>query len=264
MDNENITVALLQYEAELGDKEENANRILEAIKKHNADIYVFPELYLTGYNIMNRVIYLAENIHQPSKTLSELLSELKESKKIVIFGFPEKDYRGIFYNSALIVTPNAISVYRKAHLPNFGPFRELIYYTPGEPYQSIVTVNDIRLGVQICYDIFFPETAKFYALQGADILVTISASPITSRRLFETLIAARAVENGFYHIYVNYPGVTEDLLFWGGSRVVGPRGNIIAKAKYFDEDVVIADIDLKILNAYRPFRMTYRDTLITH
>jgi len=264
MNNEKIKVALFQYEAVLGDKEENANRIIEAVKKFKADIYVFPELYLTGYNIMNRIIYLAENIQKPSKTFSELLETLKESNKTIIFGFPERDYRGIYYNSALIVSHDTISVYRKSHLPNFGPFRELLYFTPGELYQGVVTVNNLRLGVQICYDIFFPETAKYYALQGVDVLVTISASPITSRKLFETLIAARAIENGFYHLYVNYPGTAEDLLFWGGSRVVGPRGDIISRAKYFEEDVVNAELNLKVLDIYRMFRMTYRDTLISH
>ncbi|MCD6502789.1 MAG: carbon-nitrogen hydrolase family protein [Euryarchaeota archaeon] len=260
-----LKVVLAQYEAKLGDKEWNSERILEVTSKVRSDIYAFPELYLTGYLIKDRVLYLAEDLKNPSRELKNLIENLRELNSLVIFGFPEKDLRGIYYNSAMILGKGLIKVYRKSHLPNFGPFREMLYYSPGEPYQPIIEVNnDLRIGIEICYDIFFPEIAKYYALQGADLLITISASPITSRALFEKLIPARAIENVLYHAYVNYPGVSEDLLFWGGSRVVDPRGNIISKAKYFEEDLVIAEIDLEKLNVMRLLRPTYRDTIISH
>jgi len=261
---DNLKIILAQCEAKLGDKEWNSERILEITSKTRGDLYVFPELYLTGYLIKDRVLYLAESISSPSKELKLLIEELKDKDFITVFGLPEKDFKGVFYNSALVLGRGKLKVYRKSHLPNFGPFREMLYYSPGEPCQSVLEFEGFRIGVEICYDIFFPEVAKCYSLQGADILITISASPVTSRAVFERLIPARAVENVLYHIYVNYPGVAEDLLFWGGSRVVDPRGNIISQAKYFEEDIVTAEVDLRRLEVMRLLRMTYRDTIISH
>ena len=261
----NIKVVLAQCEAKLGDKEWNSERILEIISKHHGNIYVFPELYLTGYLIKDRVLYLAENIKRPSKVLRTLIDELKDLKKLVIFGLPEVDFKGVFYNSALVVGEGLIKIFRKSHLPNFGPFREMLYYTPGEPCQTVLETNKgLKIGVEICYDIFFPEVAKCFSLQGSDLLVTISASPVTSKSVFERLISARAIENVVYHVYVNYPGVSEDLLFWGGSRVVDPKGNVISQAKYFEEEIVTSEIDVDKLNVMRLLRMTYRDTIISH
>jgi predicted amidohydrolase len=117
-----------------------------------------------------------------------------------------------------------------------------------------------RLAVTICFDIFFPEIAKVYALAGADIIVCISASPSVTREYFEKIIPARAIENTTFVAYVNLIGTEKNLTFWGGNCLIGPRGNLKAGGKAFEEGVVNAEVDLNELEVARKFRPTLRET----
>jgi predicted amidohydrolase len=112
----------------------------------------------------------------------------------------------------------------------------------------------------ICFDCFFPEVAKIYALKGADILVCISASPSTTRIFFEKVIVARAIENAIFFTYTNLVGTELNMVYWGGNTVIGPKGDVRAKGEYFEEAIVTCDIDLKDLSIAREFRPTLRDT----
>ena len=111
----------------------------------------------------------------------------------------------------------------------------------------------------VCYDIFFPELCRAYTLLGADIIICISATPSVTRKLFETLIPARAVENTVFFIYVNLVGTQENLVFWGGSEIRDPLAKQIIKAPYFKESVKVCEIDLKQLEFSRAVRPVLRD-----
>ncbi len=113
----------------------------------------------------------------------------------------------------------------------------------------------------VCYDLFFPELVRSYALSGAEAIVCISASPVTSRDFFEKLIPARAVENTAYIIYVNQVGTQLNQVFFGGSEAAGPRGDRIAKNRYFERDMNIIETSLSELQAARRNRPTVRDTV---
>ncbi|MCX6659717.1 MAG: hypothetical protein NTX81_04970 [Candidatus Bathyarchaeota archaeon] len=117
----------------------------------------------------------------------------------------------------------------------------------------------------ICYDIYFPEIYRVLALEWADIVAVacISASLSTRQDYFEVLIKARAIENGNFHIFVNRFGTEDGFQFWGqfggGSRIVSPNGDLLAKWKYYDEELVVSTIDLDDLEKVRPFIPTIRD-----
>ncbi len=254
-----MRIATVQRSPRPFDKRENLEKISEAIEEVEADLYVFGELFFTGYMIKNHVIHLAENLEDPGEELSELIEIFRERKKYGVIGIPEEE-RGQYYNSALILGPEGIlGVYRKRKLPNFGPFKEYLYFSPGNS-PLVFSIGKARIGVEICYDIFFPEISREYRDLGVDVLITISASPIISRSLFEKLIPARAIETGAYHVYVNLVGAEEDLLFWGGSRICSPKGETISKCKYFEEEVKVAKVDLGALKTIRKFRTVHRDS----
>ena len=237
------------------DIEENKNRLISVVEMNDADVYVFPELYLTGYLIRDAV--LREAISVKSRVMKEIAEYT--NNKILIFGFPERAENRL-YNSAAVIHDGNIKTVRKIYLPNFGPFEEKLYFNPGkEPF--VLDTNSGKIGVQICYDAFFPEIAKIQALMGANIIVNISASPITSRKMFEQIIPARAIENTAFFVYVNWVGMQRTMEFWGGSVLYSPRGDRIYRAPYFAEDIHITEVDMENLKIAREYRPTLRDTV---
>jgi len=163
------------------------------------------------------------------------------------------------YKRQILIHPNGtVDNYKKWFLPTFGPFEEKIYFEEGNELNVFKTKHG-KIGLFICYDLFFPEIAKALSLQGADILICISATPSPNRVYFETLMPARAVENTTFLIYVNLVGTQEDLVFWGGSQIYDPLGKLMKRAPYFKESVITCDIDLKKLKAARANRPVIRD-----
>jgi predicted amidohydrolase len=151
-----------------------------------------------------------------------------------------------------------IGKYRKMYLPTHSVFEEKRYFRPG--YQTAVFNTEFgKIGLIICYDIFFPEVTRLTRLEGAQLIVCISASPAVRRTFFETLTAARAVENVAFLAFVNLVGVEDGLQFWGGSRLIGPQGKILAKAKYDEEDMVIGEVDYADVRPIEAFVPTLKD-----
>lgn len=235
------------------DVQNNLERLLNIVKRNDADMYVFPELYLTGYLIRDKIFERAMGVED--EIFWDIANVAKD--KIIIFGFPERAEH--IYNSAAVIVDEEIKIARKLYLPNFGPFEEKLYFKEGEkPF--VVDTQFEKIGVQICYDAFFPEVAKTQALNGADIIVNISASPITSRAMFEKIIPARAIENTVFFVYVNWAGLQRTMEFWGGSMLYSPRGELLYKAPYFEEDICTVEINLDDIALARRVRPTLRDT----
>ena len=255
-----IRVALCQTPCALGDKEENLSRMRRMISKQDADLYVFPELFLTGYMIRDEVFRLAEDLNGPSvDAVARMSSEVGAS---ILFGMAawDDEMPGALRNSAVMVSPDGrVQRYDKVNLANFGPFEEGLYYTPGDS-PALMDVDGTKIGVVICYDLSFPELSKWYALQGAEAIVCLSASPITSLQTFEGLIPARAMENTAYCIYVNQAGTQLNQVFFGGTEAADPKGVRLTKAAYFREDMKVIDLDREMLLSARRGRPTLRDS----
>jgi len=254
-----MKVALAQLAPKLLDKEANLSRIEKTVAKAAADLAIFGELFLTGYMARDAFPRLAETVPGPATDrLSKIASEYGTH---VLVGMPERDTKGRYlFNTSVLVAPDGeVWGYRKIHPANFGPFEEGLYFGRGsDPVLAETRLG--KLGLLICYDAFFPELAKAYALQGADALAIISASPATSKPFFDKILPARAIENTVFVLYGNLVGTELNIVFQGGTQAIGPRGEDLGRGKDFEEDVVIADVDLRHLRVAREFRPTLRDT----
>jgi predicted amidohydrolase len=214
---------------------------------------------LTGYVLHDQIYGLAEHIPGPSTQKVEAIA--KSTGMYIIFGMPElsEKTQATLYNTAVFVGPQGfIGKYRKMYLPTHSVFEEKRYFRSG--YEAAAFQTNIgNVGLTICYDVFFPEIFRLTRLKGAQLIVCISASPAVRRSYFELLTAARALENTAYLAYVNLVGVQDGLQFWGGSRLIGPTGDLLAKAKYDEEDLVVAEADFADLRTAETFIPTIKD-----
>ena len=257
-----VNVALAQISCKVGDKKRNVNvmkKNVKEAKKRNANLIIFPELSLTGYVSRDLAYELAEPI--PGPTIRSLEEVTKRENVYMVLGMPERSdkARAVLYNTAVLLGPDGlIGKYRKMYLPTHSVFEEKRYFRPG--YELPVFETDIgRIGLIICYDVFFPETARLLRLKGAELIICISASPAVRRKFFETLTVARAIENTVFLAYVNLVGIEDGLQFWGGSRLITPSGSTISQAKYDDEDLVTGKISYADLKRTETFVPTLRD-----
>ncbi len=259
---EKIKLALAQMSSKREDKEANWQKIQELTskaKEQAADLAIFPELCLSGYVVRDQFYELAEKI--PGPTVEKVKALAKKTGMHIIFGMPElsEKTQATIFNTAVMVGPEGlIGKYRKMYLPTHSVFEEKRYFRPG--YQATALQTSLgNIGLCICYDIFFPEVIRLARLKGAQLIVCISASPAIRRNYFETLVCARALENTAFIAYVNLAGVQDGLQFWGGSRLVNPNGDIIAKAKYDEEDFITCEVDYSDLRIAETFIPTLRD-----
>jgi predicted amidohydrolase len=257
-----IKLALAQISSKRENKEANLQKIETLTfkaKEQGADIAIFPEMSLTGYVVRDQFYELAETI--PGPTVERVEALAKKTGMHVIFGMPElsEKTRATVFNTAVFVGPKGlIGKYRKMYLPTHSVFEEKRYFRPG--YQTATFQTDLgNIGLCICYDLFFPEVLRLIRLKGAQLIVCISASPAVRRGYFEILTCARALENTAYLAYVNLAGVEDGLQFWGGSRLVSPAGDVLAKAKYDEEDFLTCEVDYSDLRTAETFIPTLKD-----
>lgn len=255
---EKFKIALAQISCKLGDKKGNLEKIEQAAKKakkQGVDLLILPEMSLTGYVIRDQIYELAEEIPGHSTNLVEKIA--RETGVHIVFGMPELSAKtqATFHNTAVLVSPKGyVGKYRKMYLPTHSMLEEKRYFRPG--YQAAVFNTELgRIGLIICYDVYFPEVARLTRLEGAQLIVCISASPAVRQSFFEVLTAARAIENTVFLAFVNLAGIEDGLQFWGGSRLLGPNGRVLVQAKHDDEDFVTCEIDysdIKPIEAYVP------------
>jgi len=257
-----IKVALAQMSCKREDKIENIRKMEANVikaKKQSADLVIFPELSLTGYVVRDQIYELAETIPGQSTKIMESIA--KKTNMHIVFGMPElsEKTKATIYNVAVFVGPEGfIGKYRKIYLPTHSVFEEKRYFRPG--YQATVLNTRLgKVGLIICYDIFFPEVSRLTRLEGAQLIVCISASPAVRRTFFEALTVARAIENTAFLAYVNLVGVEDGLQFWGGSRLIGPNGKILVQAKYDEEDLVTCEVDYADIKPIEAFVPTLKD-----
>jgi len=267
---EEITVALGQISCRVGDKKRNIEamkrRIAQA-KKIKANLIAFPELSLTGYVVRDRAYELAEPI--PNGPSVQEIEKIAKNEGIhIIFGMIEGNPKAgaILHNTAVLIGPRGyIGKYRKMHLPTHSVFEEKRYFRPG--YQTPVFETDVgTIGIMICYDVYFPEITRLLSLRGAKLIVCISASPSVRRGFFETLTAARAIENTVFLAFVNLAGIQDGLQFWGGSRILAPSGTPVSRAKYDVDDFISATInyfDINRVQAWVPILRDLRPEIFT-
>ena len=258
-----INLAVAQISCWVGDKNHNLKTIeknIKEAKKEGADLVVFPELALTGYVCRDLVYELAEAVPN-GQSVSQIESIAKRENVHVIFGMIEKSARAnaVLHNTAVLIGPEGfIGKYRKMYLPTHSVFEEKRYFRPG--YQTPVFETKIgKIGLIICYDVYFPEITRLLRVKGAQLIACISAVPSIRREFFETLTAARAIENTVFIAFSNRAGIEDGLQFSGGSRIIAPSGSLISQAKYDEEDVIMARINYSDTTRVEAFIPTLRD-----
>ena len=257
-----FNVALAQISCQQADKAKNLTkikRIVAKAKKRGAELVIFPELSLTGYVVRDEIYELAERIPGPSTETMEEVA--KENQIHLVFGMPEISAKteATLHNSAVLIGPEGfIGKYHKMYLPTHSIFEEKRYFRPG--YETAVFDTELgKLGLIICYDIYFPEVTRLTRLKGAELIVCISASPGVRRAFFEVLTVARAIENTAFLAFVNLAGIQDGLQFWGGSRLIGPSGRILVQAKYDEDDFVMGEVNYPDVRSIEAFVPTLRD-----
>jgi predicted amidohydrolase len=245
----------------------NLGRLAAAVRAAPSELAVFPELFLSGYRVGDRFHTLALSPTGDDPTTEGLRRIARETGTPIVVGAPvgSADRKGEIRNAALLVRPTGdLDLQVKRYLPNFGPFEEGLAFSPTDASRPLEAAGH-RFGLEICYDAFFPEVARDLALAGSEILVNISASPVTSRRLFERLLPARAIENGLPVVYVNRVGVEDGIVFGGGTGAWDPRGEPIALESVKlaglapEEGLFRVEIDPSAAGRWRPFRPVLRD-----
>lgn len=255
-------IALAQIAPRLGDLTANlelARHELADAAAAGADLVVFPELGLTGYQLQDMAAEVAMRRDDPR------LLALGEGSRgcSAIFGFVEEsaDHR-LFIAAALFEDGQLAHVHRKLFLPTYGLFDERRFFAAGDNLAAVSSRLGVPLGIAICEDFWHLATAQALALDGAQILVNISSSPGRGIAASEPaglgtagswwgLNRTYAQLTTSFVVFVNRVGIDEALSFWGGSEVISPTGEVLFKAPLYEEGLFMVDIDLDELRRER-------------
>jgi omega-amidase len=249
----NITTGML---------EKNIDHALKLGKNalaNQPDLIVFPELFSTGYVKKDELQQVAEII--PGRTTKQLQLFARENHVAVAGSIIEKEVNDTdnYFNSLIFVNDSGEirRKYKKIHL--FEPMGEHILFQPGTEPQAVTTPFG-TIGLMTCYDLRFPELARYLTLrQNSDTLLIVSEFPRPRQDHWKILLQARAIENQCFVIAVNRVGEDQNNSFFGLSMVVSPTGNIL-NALREDECVLTIDYNLKEVNAFREKIPSLRDS----
>jgi NAD+ synthase (glutamine-hydrolysing) len=241
-----LRIAMAQINTTVGDFDGNVKKILGAIdnaRAVKADIVTLPELAICGYppeDLLFKPQFIQANLQSLHKIV-----EASQGITVVV-GYVDSD--GDIYNAAALISDGKfIGTYHKMYLPNYGVFDENRYFRAGGEC-PVYVINGIGIGINICEDIWYeagPATVQAYA--GAEVIINISASPYHAGKgeSREKMIATRALDNVAIFAYNNLVGGQDELVFDGHSLLIDERGNLITRGKQFEEDFIVADLDIE-------------------
>jgi NAD+ synthase (glutamine-hydrolysing) len=238
-------VSLAQIDPTVGDIEGNVRRVIDGLARARtlgADLVAFPELVVTGYppeDLLFKSAFIEANL----AGLRDIVQAARGITAVV--GFVDKNQD--IYNAAAVIHDGTLGgVYHKQFLPNYGVFDENRYFQAGRE-APVFTLGETCFGVNICEDIWYPTgPTTRQALAGAELIVTINGSPFHAGKaqFRERMVATRAADDVVCLAFVNMVGGQDELVFDGGSVIVNERGEIVARGRQFDEELVTADLDL--------------------
>jgi NAD+ synthase (glutamine-hydrolysing) len=246
-------IALAQLDLLVGDVQGNLARVrvagLEA-RRRGADLVVFPELTLSGYPPEDLLFHRGLRI-QVEEALAELAGELGSPDAqlpALLVGYPEYEDAGgqtVIYNSARLLVPGRPPVnYRKVCLPNYQVFDEKRYFMPGST-PAVVEFGGVKLGLVICEDLWEQGPARLAQAAGADLLISINASPYERRRqrVREAVLRERVMDTGLPIIYVNLVGGQDELVFDGHTFALDASGAVVLRAPAFEETLQLLRVE---------------------
>ncbi len=237
-----MRIGYYQSNPEFGKSSANLETIAAKLDAVEADLIVLPELCVSGYQFVSQaeVRELAEPI--PDGPTTARLAEIARKKRMVVVAGLAERAGSLLYNSAVVVGPNGfIGSYRKTHLF----FEETLFFTPGDTGFRVWDIGPARIGVMICFDWYYPESARTLALKGADIICHPSNLVLPN---CPDSMPVRCLENRVFSVTCNRTGTESrggktPLVYIGNSEVVNPRGEILHRSPRDQEEVCIVEID---------------------
>ncbi|MGH7495748.1 MAG: NAD+ synthase [bacterium] len=253
---QNLRLALAQINPVVGNIPQNVARILDYIeeaRRQQANLIVFPELALAGYppeDLVLREDFAFAN----SRGLQKVAAACRDL--VAIAGFVERKSQRVYNAAAVCAGGRVAAVYHKMCLPNYGVFDEERYFWPGEkPF--VLNWNKLKIGVNICEDIWTPEPISEFqaAVGGAHVIVNISASPYHARKGVERedLVAKIAQRSRTFFVYVNMVGGQDELVFDGQALIFSPEGKLLLRSAPFAEKLIFADVSIPLRRAPAEF-----------
>ena len=239
-------VAMAQINVTVGDLEGNTRKIIEYTDKARslkADLVAFPELAITGYppeDLVFKPQFVKDNLAR-MRQVAEASQDIA-----VVVGFVDTG-TDIHNAAAVAYDGEVVGVYHKMYLPNYGVFDEVRYFKAGTQC-PVYVINGTAIGVNVCEDIWCPTGPMVVQrVAGAEVIVNINGSPYHAGKgsIRENMLAARATDNRLFVAYVNLVGGQDELVFDGGSMVLSPDGEVIARGSQFEEDLIVADLDVE-------------------
>ena len=202
----------------------------------------------------------------PDGPTTKVMQELaKKHQMAIVVPLYEEAMRGVYYNSAAVIDADGtyLGKYRKQHIPQTSGFWEKYFFKPGDGGYPVFQTRYAKVGVYICYDRHFPEGARCLGLNGAEIVFNPSATVAgLSQYLWKLEQPAHAVANGYYVGAINRVGTEAPWnigKFYGTSYFVNPRGEFLATGSEDDDELVVADLDLAMIDEVRKTWQFYRD-----
>jgi len=242
-----LRVALAQINPTVGDFNGNIEKITNAIaqaKEACADVVTFPELSICGYppeDLLLRIKFLQDN-----REALERIAQHTEGIAVVI-GFADMVDEKVYNAAALINNNHLVSIYHKVELPNYGVFDEKRYFTPGDGCLTF-DIKGIPISVNICEDVWIKGSPVEDCVRdnNVKVVLNISSSPFHAGKLAQRrdILMGFARRTNSFICYNNLVGGQDELVFDGGSLIISPQGELIARAKRFEEEVLIADIEI--------------------
>lgn len=243
-------VALCQFVPDVGDVESNASRIVSCLESGDADMFIFPELFLTGYGAD-----CGELRDSVETAISKISDKCRETDCAAVVGSPRYTNMGIL-NSLAFLSPDGDVWYDKAHLAKFGVYAEDGFIEGHGP--TIGYYHGMGFGMCVCYDIFFPEILHGCSLNGSSVNICVAASAVQSKPFLDRVISARALENVTYLAYVNNVGPLNGLTMHGCSRALDPFGEEVCCCGT-SESMAVFSVDTDEIDRMRGIRRHLSD-----
>lgn len=242
-----ITIAMAQLKSSYLNKEKNISAVINVLKKCKkkaVDLVVFPELFITGYEIKDNINILAEPIDGPS--IKKLRKAALEFCINIIIGFPERSDNQ-FYNTAILIKKNGEigGRYRKVHLFKW----EKDIFSHGTD-ASLLDLDGTKLSMMMTFDAGFPEMARISALKGAEMIIVLAAHVVPYQVYHKNMMSARALENQIFIVVVNKVGVEHQSVYFGESAIITPYGDYLNKVEH-SEKIIIESIDISLVYKVR-------------
>jgi predicted amidohydrolase len=238
-----MDIGIVQSSPSFGEVKANLSDCFDLMASHAADLWVLPELCATGYQFLDadEVRALAERV-PCGLTTQSLIRWCSENSCFIVAGLPEID-GGHIYNAAVLVGPDGfVARYRKIHLF----YEEKLNFSPGDLPFTVVDIGIAKIGMMICFDHLFPESARSLALQGADVIC--HPANLVLPDLAQQTMSIRALENGIYTATANRIGTearaAESLTYTGQSQVVAPNGQALVRLSQDRVEASVVNIDI--------------------